>query len=79
LQDHTNRVCGEAATMYRRGRDPQRFSRKLDSEDGGSIRQEARSGAPLARGEEPRLSMELLVWVFGTRVGFHLHRDTNED
>jgi hypothetical protein len=45
----------------------------------GSVREEARSRAPLARGEGLRLSMELLDWVFSTRVGFPLHRGTNED
>ena len=35
LRDHTNRVCGVAAIVYRREQDPRRFGRKLDSEDGG--------------------------------------------
>ena len=35
LRDHTNRVCGVAATVYRREQGPRRFGRKLDSEDGG--------------------------------------------
>ena len=35
LRDHTNCVCGVAATVYRREQGPLRFSRKLDSEDGG--------------------------------------------
>jgi hypothetical protein len=34
LRDHTNHVCGVAATVYRRERCPQRFGQKLDSEDG---------------------------------------------
>jgi hypothetical protein len=34
LQDHTNRVCGVAATVYRREQGPRRFGWKLDSEDG---------------------------------------------
>jgi hypothetical protein len=33
LRDHTNHVCGVAATMYRREQGPCRFGRKLDSED----------------------------------------------
>ena len=33
LRDHTNRVCGVAATVYRREQSLRRFSRKLDSED----------------------------------------------
>jgi hypothetical protein len=36
------------------------FSRKLDSGDGGERPRGAGCGAPLARGEGPRLSMELL-------------------
>jgi hypothetical protein len=36
------------------------FSRKLDSADGGERPRGAESGAPLARGEGPRVSMELL-------------------
>ena len=35
MRDHTNRVCGVAATVYRREQGPRRFGRKLDSEDGG--------------------------------------------
>ena len=35
LRDHTNHVCGVAATVYRRKQGPRRFGRKLDSEDGG--------------------------------------------
>jgi hypothetical protein len=36
------------------------FSQKLDSGDGGERPRGAGSGAPLARGEGPRLSTELL-------------------
>ena len=36
------------------------FGRKLDSGDGGERPRGARSGAPLARGEGPWLSTELL-------------------
>ena len=35
LRDHTNYVCGVAATVYRREQGPWRFGRKLDSEDSG--------------------------------------------
>ena len=35
LRDHTNRVRGVAATMYRREEGPRCFGQKLDSEDGG--------------------------------------------
>ena len=34
LRDHTNRVCGVAATVYRREQGPRHFGRKLDTEDG---------------------------------------------
>jgi hypothetical protein len=67
LQDHDNRVCVTAATMYRRERGPWRFGRKLDSGDGAERPRGARSGAPLARGEGSRLSTELLdrgAWPF---------------
>jgi hypothetical protein len=36
------------------------FGRKLDSGDGGERPRGAGSGAPLARGEGPQLSIELL-------------------
>ena len=45
FRDHTNYICGVAATMYRREQDPRRFGRKLDSEDGG-----VRSGRGLTEG-----------------------------
>jgi hypothetical protein len=35
LRDHANCVCGLAATVYQREQGLWRFSRKLDSEDGG--------------------------------------------
>jgi hypothetical protein len=60
LRDCDNRVCVMAATMYRRERDPRHFGRKVDSGDGGERPRGAGSGAPLARGEGPRLSTELL-------------------
>ena len=60
LQDRDNRVCVTAATVYRVKRGPRRFGRKLDSGDGGERPRGAGSGAPLARGEGPRLSTELL-------------------
>jgi hypothetical protein len=46
--------------MYQRERGPWRFDRKLDSGDDGERPRGAESGAPLARGEDPRLSTELL-------------------
>ena len=35
LRDHTNHICGVAATVYQRKQGPRCFGRKLDSEDGG--------------------------------------------
>jgi hypothetical protein len=60
LQDRDNRVCVTAATVYRRERGPRRFGQKLNSGDSGERPRGAGSGAPLARGEGPRLSTELL-------------------
>jgi hypothetical protein len=45
LRDHINRVCGVAATVYRREQGLQRFGQKLDSEDGWK-----RSGRGLPEG-----------------------------
>jgi hypothetical protein len=44
-----------------------------------SVREKGESGAPLARGEGSRLSTELLDRVLGPRLGFPLHRGSNED
>ena len=41
LRDHTNRVCGVAATVYMREQGPRHFGWKLDSEDGGENVEEA--------------------------------------
>jgi hypothetical protein len=60
LRDRDNRICVTAATVYRRERGPRRFGRNQDSGDDGEHPRAARSGAPLERGEGPRLSMELL-------------------
>jgi hypothetical protein len=60
LRDRDNCVCVTAATVYRRERGPRLIGRKLDSEDDGERPRGAGSGAPLARGEGPRLSTELL-------------------
>jgi hypothetical protein len=46
--------------VYRRERGSWCFGRKLDSGDGGERPRGAESGAPLARGEGPQLSTELL-------------------
>jgi hypothetical protein len=60
LRDRDNRVCVTATTVYRRERGSRRFGRKLDNGDDGERPRGAGSGAPLARGEGPRLSTELL-------------------
>ena len=83
LQDHTNRVYGVAATVYRREQGPRRFDWKLDSEDGGerSGRRFATSGLtgdPLTHGEGPELSTELPDRELGPYVGF-LAKGFNED
>ena len=81
LRDHTNCVCGVAATVYRREQDPWRFGRKIDSEDGGEHPGEAcgrHVGDPLACGEGLRLSMELPAQELGPCEGF-LARGSNED
>ena len=64
LRDHTNHVCGVAATVYRREQGPRRFGRKLDSEDGRErsgkgFATSGLTGDPLACGEGPELSTEL--------------------
>jgi hypothetical protein len=60
LRDRDNRVCVTTVTVYERERVPRRFDRKLDSGDGRERPRGAGSGAPLACGEGPRLSTELL-------------------
>jgi hypothetical protein len=45
----------------------------------GSVREEAESEAPFARGEGSRLSTELQDQVLGPRVGFPLRRGTKEN
>ena len=83
LRDHTNRVCGVVATVYRREQGPHRFARKLDSEDGRerSGRGFATSGLtrdPLVHGEGPELSMELPNRELGPCEGF-LVKGSNRD
>ena len=54
LRDHTNCICGVAATVYRREQGPRCFGWKLDSEDGGEhpgeACQKARRRPTCARG-----------------------------
>ena len=83
LQDHTNRVCGVAATVYRMEQGPWRLGQKLDNEDGGerSGRGFAKSGLtrdPLACGEGLGLSTELPDRELGPCGGF-LATGSNED
>jgi hypothetical protein len=60
LRDRDNRVCVTAATVYRRERGPRRFGQELDIGDDGERPRGAGSGAPLACGEGPWLSTELI-------------------
>jgi hypothetical protein len=60
LRDRDNRVCVTTTIVYWRERGSRHSGRKLDSGDGGERLKGAGSGAPLARGEGPRLSTELL-------------------
>jgi hypothetical protein len=55
LRDRDNHVCVTAAIVYRRERGLWRFGRKLISGDDGERPRGADNGAPLARGEGPRL------------------------
>jgi len=71
LQNHTNRVCGVAATMYRRGRGPRWFGQKLDCEDS-----EKRSGRghlrdPLACREGPGAIRRVTRSGFRPLRGYH--------
>ena len=80
MRDHTNRVCGVAATAYRREHGPRWFGRKLDSEDGGEHPERPvgrHIGDPLTCGEGPRLSTELPHRELGPCEGF-LARGSNE-
>jgi hypothetical protein len=68
-----------AAIVYWRERGPQRFGRKLDSGDGGSVRDEPEAEHHL-HVEKARGSLRsYLTKVFGPRVGFPLRRGTNEN
>ena len=83
MRDHTNRVCGVAATVYRREQGPRRFDRKLDSEDGGErsgrgFAMSGLTGDPLAPREGLELSTELPDRKLGPCMGF-LVRGSNED
>jgi hypothetical protein len=60
LRDRDKQVCVTAATVYRMERGPRCFGWKLDSGDNEERSRGAGSGAPLARGEGPQLSTELL-------------------
>jgi hypothetical protein len=60
LRDLENRVYVTTATVYRRERGPRHFGQKLDSGDDGERPRGAESRAPLAHGEGPWLSTELL-------------------
>ena len=81
LRDHTNRVCGVAATVYGGNKARSILARSLIVRTAGSIRERLTGrhvGDPLARGEGPRLSTELPDQELGPCVGF-LARGSNED
>jgi hypothetical protein len=79
LRDCDNRVCVTTATVYQREQGPQHFGQKLDIGDGRKRPRGVRSRAPLAHGEVPWLSMELLDQGAWPLLGFPLRRGTNED
>jgi hypothetical protein len=79
LQDRDNQVCVTTATVYRRERGPRRFGRKLVSGDGREFREEPEAERHL-HVEKARDSLRSYsTEVLGPRVGFPLHRGTNED
>jgi hypothetical protein len=60
LRDHTNRVCGAFATMYRRERNLWWSGYKLVGEDDGEQPGRGYFGDPLTHRKDYRLSTELL-------------------
>ena len=81
MQDHTNYVCGVAATVYLREQGHSVSVGSLIVKTVGSIRErltERHVGDPLARGEGPRLSTELPDQKLSPCEGF-LTRGSNEN
>ena len=81
MRDHTNRVCGVAATVYRWNKACGVSARSLIVKTAESIWKRLAGrhvGDPLARGEGLRLSTELLDRKLGPCEGF-LARVSNED
>ena len=81
LRDHTNRVCGVAATIYQGNKDRGGSAGSLIVKTAGSIRERLAGrhvGDPLARGEGLWLSTELPDRELGPCEGF-LARGSNED
>jgi hypothetical protein len=79
LRDHDNHICVTAATVYRRERGSRCFGWKLDSGDGGSIREELEAEHHL-RVEKAHVSLRSYsIELLGPRVSYPLHRGTNED
>jgi hypothetical protein len=71
LQNSDNYVCVMATTIYQRERGLRYFGQKLVSGDSGERPRGAGSGAPLARGEAPWLSIRSYsTKVLGPRVGY---------
>jgi hypothetical protein len=79
LWDRDNQVCVTTATVYRRERGPRRLGWKLDSWKAESVREEPEAEHHL-RLEKARDSLQSYsTMVVCPRVGFPLHRGTNED
>ena len=76
-----NRICGVAATVYGGNKAHGVSAGSLIVKTAGSIRERLAGrhvGDPLARGEDPRLSIELPDQELGPCEGF-LVRGSNED
>jgi hypothetical protein len=79
LRYHNNQLCVTAATVYWRERGPQRFVWKLDSGNGGGVREEPEAEHHLRVGKARDSLWSYSIQVLGPRVGYPLHRGTNED
>jgi hypothetical protein len=78
LQDHTNRVCSVAATVYQRKQGPQLFRWKLDSEYGEEQLGRGHLETHLRVGKASGLSTELSERELGPCEDI-LARGSNED
>jgi hypothetical protein len=79
LRDRDNRVCVTVGTVYRRERGSQCFAGSSIIETAGSVREEPEAEHHLSV-EKARDSLQSYsTMVLGPRVGYPLHRGTNED